>query len=87
LLRLGFADEPANSSGGLLIDGSLLFGGLDTRLPVAGAAFGVGDGNDENLVLPIEKDDKIGELLEQNPAGSMQVRAVTARRMGCARKG
>jgi hypothetical protein len=37
----------------------------------------MGNGNDINLVLPVKKHNEEGKILEQNSAGSVQIRGVT----------
>ena len=56
---------------------------LGSPLPIAGSPLGMGDGNDINLVLPIEKYDEVGESLEDNPTGSMQIGWIVKRRSRC----
>jgi hypothetical protein len=39
----------------------------------------MGDGDDINLVLPVEKHDEVRKSLEQNATGSMQIGGITKR--------
>lgn len=47
----------------------------------------MGDGDDINLVLPVEKHDKVRESLENDATGSMQLGGITKRKFNCRGKG